>query len=140
MNKPQATERTRVRRLPARAHYDRETVCSILDEALVVHIGFSVDGQSYVIPTTYVRIEQNLYIHGSAASRMLEVSAAGAPLCATVTLLDGLVFARSAFHHSMNYRSVVVLGRAVLVSNPTEKLAALAALVDRFASGRSQQT
>lgn len=140
MNKSQATERTRVRRLPARGHYDRETIFSILDEALVVHIGFSVEGQSYVIPTTYVRIEENLYIHGSAASRMLEVSAAGAPLCATVTLLDGLVFARSAFHHSMNYRSVVVLGRAILVSNPTEKLAALAALVDRFASGRSQQT
>lgn len=140
MNKPQATERTRVRRLPARGHYDRETIFSILDEALVVHVGFGVEGQSYVIPTTYVRMEDALYIHGSAASRMLEIGAAGAPLCATVTLLDGLVFARSAFHHSMNYRSVVVLGRAFLVSDPAEKLTVLAALVDRFAAGRSRET
>jgi nitroimidazol reductase NimA-like FMN-containing flavoprotein (pyridoxamine 5'-phosphate oxidase superfamily) len=87
-----------------------------------------------------VRVEDALYIHGSAASRMLDIGAAGAPLCATVTLLDGLVFARSAFHHSMNYRSVVVLGRAVLVSDPAEKLRVLAALVDRFASGRSCET
>ena len=106
---------------------------------MVVHVGFSVEGQSYVIPTTYVRIEDALYIHGSAASRMLEVGAAGAPLCATVTLLDGLVFARSAFHHSMNYRSVVVLGRAFLVSDPAEKLTVLGALLDRFAAGRSRE-
>lgn len=139
MNKSRASERTRVRRLPQRGRYDRDSIRAILDEGLVVHVGFSVQGQSYVIPTTYVRIEDALYIHGSAASRMLEACASGVPLCATVTLLDGLVFARSAFHHSMNYRSVVVLGRACLVAAPEEKLAALAALVDRFAAGRSRE-
>lgn len=136
MKQAEVSQRTRVRRLPERGRYDRQTIHAILDEALIVHVGFAMDGQSYVIPTTYVRLDDAIYIHGSAASRMLEVAAAGAPLCATVTLLDGLVFARSAFHHSMNYRSVVALGQGFLVSEPAEKLRVLAALVDRFATGR----
>jgi len=128
-----------VRRLPTRACYDRATIDAILDEALVCHVGFAVDGQPYVIPTTYARIGRQLYIHGSAASRMLRTLAKGAPVCVTVTLLDGLVLARSAFHHSMNYRSVVILGTAVEVSDPDERLAALEAIVEHMLAGRWRQ-
>jgi nitroimidazol reductase NimA-like FMN-containing flavoprotein (pyridoxamine 5'-phosphate oxidase superfamily) len=130
------SERTRVRRLPARACYDQAAIDAILDEALVCHVGFAVDGQPYVIPMNYARVGRQLYIHGSAASRMLRTLATGAPVCVTVTLLDGLVLARSAFHHSMNYRSVVILGTAVEVSDPDERLAALRAIVEHILAGR----
>lgn len=130
------TERTRLKRLPKRASYDRETVNSILDTALVCHAGFAVGGQPYVIPTLHVRIGENLYIHGSAASRMLGAAADGTPMCVTVTHLDGVVLARSAFHHSVNYRSVVVLGVATLVTGQDEKLAVMKGLIDHVAPGR----
>src|SRR5262245_54411014 len=104
--------RTRVKRLPARARYDAATIHAILDEGLVCHIGFQIDDQPYVIPTAYARVGDQVFIHGSAASRMLRALSGDIPLCFTVTLVDGLVLARSAFHHSMNYRSVVVLGVA----------------------------
>jgi nitroimidazol reductase NimA-like FMN-containing flavoprotein (pyridoxamine 5'-phosphate oxidase superfamily) len=111
----------------------------ILDEALICHIGFVVDGQPYVIPTTHARCGERLYIHGSVASRMLRTLKGGMPLCVTATLLDGLVLARSAFHHSMNYRSVVVLGVAVEVSDPDEKREALNAIVEHVVPGRSTE-
>ena len=132
---PAPSERTRVRRLPRRGAYDRATIDAILDEALICHLAFSVDGQPYAIPTAYARIGDHVYVHGSAASRMLR-AAGGAPVCFTATLLDGLVLARSAFHHSMNYRSVVVLGGAEEVSDEEERLAAMRALVERVAPGR----
>lgn len=131
-----ASERTRVRRLPGRACYEQATIDAILDEALVCHVGFAVDGQPYVIPTTYARVERQLYIHGSAASRMLRTLASGLPVCVTVTLLDGLVLARSAFHHSMNYRSVVILGTAIEVSDADERRVALEAIVEHVLAGR----
>jgi nitroimidazol reductase NimA-like FMN-containing flavoprotein (pyridoxamine 5'-phosphate oxidase superfamily) len=130
------TERTRVRRLPQRAVYDRAAIDAILDEGLVCHVGFAVDGQPYVLPTTYARVGDRLYVHGSAASRMLRALAGRAPVCVTVTLLDGLVLARSAFHHSMNYRCVVVLGTAVAVTDESERLAALEAIVEHVVPGR----
>jgi len=130
------TSRTRVVREPHRAVYDRETAYTILDEGFLCHVGFSVDGQPYVIPTAYGRKDANLYIHGSAASRMLRQMKDGVPVCVTVTLLDGLVLARSIFNHSMNYRSVVILGKATLVEEPTEKLAALRVLSDHILPGR----
>src|SRR6202158_3940900 len=131
------TERTQVRRLPKRGAYDRETIYPILDEAFLCHVGFVVDGQPYVIPTGYGRDGDTLYMHGSAASRMLRTLAAGVQVCVTITLLDGLVLARSAFHHSMNYRSVVILGTARLVVDLDEKRNALFAIVDHIAPGRS---
>jgi nitroimidazol reductase NimA-like FMN-containing flavoprotein (pyridoxamine 5'-phosphate oxidase superfamily) len=126
------SSRTRVIREPQRAVYDRESVNRILDEAFLCHVGFVVDSQPYVIPTSYGRDGDTLYIHGSAASRMLRHLDQGVPVCVTVTLLDGLVLARSVFNHSMNYRSVVILGTATLVSDPAEKLAALRALSERI--------
>jgi uncharacterized protein len=134
-----ATGRTTLRRLPKRGVFDRAAVNAILDEGLVCHVGFAVEGQPYVIPTTYARQGQRLAIHGSAASRMLRTLAGGVPVCVTVTLLDGLVLARSAFHHSMNYRSVVVLGTAVEVTDPAEKAAALDAIVEHVMRGRAAQ-
>jgi nitroimidazol reductase NimA-like FMN-containing flavoprotein (pyridoxamine 5'-phosphate oxidase superfamily) len=130
------TSRTRVKRLPKRASYDRDAVYSILDTALVCHVGFAIDGQPYVIPTLHVRIADRLYIHGSAASRMLGAAAEGTPLAVTVTHIDGLVLARSAFHHSVNYRSAVILGVATLVTDPTEKFAVMKGLIDHVAPGR----
>jgi len=130
------TERTRVRRLPSRASYDRATLHAVLDEGLVCQLGFVHDGQPFVLPTTYARVEDALYVHGSAASRMLRGLRDGIPVCATVTLLDGLVLARSAFHHSMNYRSVVILGVATEVTEPAERLRALEAIVEHVAPGR----
>src|SRR6202023_1217485 len=112
MHEFKPTQRTQVKRLPDRGAYDSETVFKILDEGLICHVGFSVDGQPYVIPTGFARVGDTLYVHGSAASRMLRTLAEGVQVCVTVTLLDGLVLARSAFHHSMNYRSVVVFGTA----------------------------
>src|SRR6266516_1493795 len=111
------TPRVQVRRLPERGAYDRETIDAILDEALVCHVGFVVDGQPYVIPTIHARDGGRLYVHGSAASRMLRHLQGGVPVCVTATIVDGLALARSAFHHSINYRSVVVLGRANIVDD-----------------------
>jgi len=134
-----ASERTRVRRLPQRAAYERSAIDSILDEALVCHVGLVSDGQPFVIPTIHLRIGDELYIHGAAKSRMSEYGASGAPLCITVTLVDGVVLARSAFHHSMNYRSVVILGHARVVSAREQKLEVLTALVNRFSPGRAER-
>jgi uncharacterized protein len=128
--------RTRVRRMPARAGYDREAIDAILDEALVAHIGFAAEGQPYVIPTLHARVSDNVYFHGSSASRTVRALAAGASVCLTVTLLDGLVLARSAVHHSVNYRSVVVLGKATAIESPGEKLAAIEAFTERLIPGR----
>lgn len=130
------TERTQVRRLPDRAAYDFKTILGILDEGFICHVGFVVDGQPYVTPTGYARTGKTLYIHGSAASRMLRTLAGGVQVCVTVTLVDGLVLARSAFHHSMNYRSVVILGRATPVEDREEKLRALEALTEHIIHGR----
>src|SRR5262245_21967742 len=130
------TERTTIKRLPARGSYDREVIEAILDAGLVCHVGFVVDGQPFVIPTVYVRVGARLYVHGSAASRMLLAARQAIPLCVTVTHLDGLVLARSAFHQSVNYRSVVVLGAATEVVASEEKLGALEALIERVAPGR----
>jgi hypothetical protein len=130
------TERTTIKRLPTRGSYDREVIEAILDAGLVCHVGFVADGQPFVIPTVYVRVGERLYVHGSAASRMLLAARQMIPLCVTVTHLDGLVLARSAFHQSVNYRSVVVLGAATEVVAREEKLRALEALVERVAPGR----
>jgi uncharacterized protein len=130
------TQRTRIVREPQRAVYDRAAANQILDEAFLCHVGFIVDGQPYVIPTSYGRDGDVLYIHGSAASRMLRNLNQGIPVCVTVTLLDGLVLARSIFNHSMNYRSVVILGTAMLVDDPSEKLAALRALSEHIIPNR----
>lgn len=139
MSKSQApTDRTRVRRIPARANYDSAQINAILDEALICHVGLVTADQPFVIPTIHLRLKDELFIHGSAASRMLEHGGAGARLCVTVTLVDGIVLARSAFHHSMNYRSVVVLAAARIVSEREEKLRVLSALVNRFSPGRSE--
>ena len=129
-------ERTRVVREPHRGAYDRETIYKILDEGFVCHVGFSVDGQPYVIPTMYARVGDAIYFHGSAASRMLRGVSAGLSVCITVTIADGLVLARSVFNHSMNYRSVVALGKATLVDAPEEKLAALHAFTEKILPGR----
>jgi uncharacterized protein len=124
-----------VKREPHRGRYDRETIDAILDEALLCHLGFEVDGQPYVIPTLHARVGDRLYVHGSAASRMLRHASAGMPMCATVTLFDGLVLARSVFNPSVNYRSVVVFGTATLVEG-AEKREALRALTEQLAPGR----
>ena len=125
----------RVKREPHRGAYDRETIDAILDEALLCHLGFEVDGRPYVIPTLHARAGDRLYVHGSAASRMLRHAASGMPMCATVTLFDGLVLARSVFNHSVNYRSVVVFGTATLVGDD-EKREALRVLTEQLAPGR----
>lgn len=133
-----ASERSTVRRRPARADYRPGTVAGVLDEALVAHVGLVADGAPVVIPMTFARLGDHVYVHGSPASRLLRGMADGVEVCLTVTLLDGLVLARSAFHHSMNYRSAVVFGRAAVVTDRWEKAAALAALVERVLPGRSQ--
>jgi nitroimidazol reductase NimA-like FMN-containing flavoprotein (pyridoxamine 5'-phosphate oxidase superfamily) len=130
------TERTQVKRLPKRGKYERGTVFAILDEGFVCHVGFSVDGQPYVIPTNYGRSGGMLYLHGSAASRMLRTLSEGVPVSVTVTHVDGLVLARSAFHHSVNYRSVVILGTARLVTEPAEKMEALRVFTEHVMKGR----
>jgi uncharacterized protein len=128
--------RTRLVREPDRAVYDRAAAYQILDEGFICHVGFVVEGQTFVIPTGYGRVGDNLYIHGSAASRMLRRVDEGIAVCITVTLLDGLVLARSIFNHSMNYRSVVVLGTASAVTDPKEKLEALRLLSEHILPGR----
>src|SRR5215475_4742984 len=132
----ETSQRTRVIREPDRGVYDRETIHRILDEGFICHVGFVVDGQPFVIPTSYGRAGDHLYLHGSAASRMLRNLDKGVPVCVTVTLLDGLVLARSVFNHSMNYRSVVILGTATAVLDPTEKLEALRLLSEHILPGR----
>jgi uncharacterized protein len=131
------TERTRVRRLPERAAYDRATVHAILDEGFLCHLGFVVDGQPHVIPTGYARVGDTVFLHGSTGSRL--GLRPGMDVCVTVTLVDGLVLARSAFHHSMNYRSVMAIGRTRPVTDPGEKEAALRALVEHIVPGRSDE-
>jgi len=149
----QPSERTALRRLPERGAYDHATVHAILDEGFICHVGFAVDGQPYVVPTGYARVGETLYLHGSSGSRLGLLSQhpmdgiaspasmlgrlPGLHVCVTVTLIDGLVLARSAFHHSFNYRSVMALGRTRLVSDPLEKDRALRAVVDHIAPGRS---
>ena len=133
------TPRTRVRRKPARGGYDRELIHSILDEAISCHVGFVDDGIPYVMPTIHARIEDTLYLHGSKASRMLKVLGEGVPCCVTATLVDGLVLARAALHHSLNYRSVVVLGTAEPVTEEEEKRAAFEAVVEHIIPGRTAE-
>jgi hypothetical protein len=133
------TPRTTLKRLPARGSHEREHIYRILDEGLVCHMGFAHEGSPFVIPTGYARVGDALYVHGSAASRTLRALAGGVEVCVTVTLLDGLVLARSAFHHSMNYRSVVVFGRAVPIVEPAAKLAALRAIVEQLVPERWEQ-
>jgi len=130
------TERTRVVREANRAVYDREAIYKILDESFVCHVGFAAEGQPFVIPTMFARVGDHLYLHGSAASRMLRGLSSGLPVCITVTLLDGLVLARSVFNHSMNYRSVVALGHATPIDDPAEKLRALQAFTEKLIPGR----
>src|SRR6266511_2377218 len=133
------TDRTRIHRLPERGNYDRPTIDAILDEALICHVGFVVEGRPVVIPTIHARVGDHLYFHGSPAAGMLRTLRGGVDACVTVTLLDGLVLARSAFHHSMNYRSVVVFGKAREVAERAEKLRALERLVEHIAPGRSAE-
>jgi nitroimidazol reductase NimA-like FMN-containing flavoprotein (pyridoxamine 5'-phosphate oxidase superfamily) len=139
MNTYAPTSRTRVRRLAKRGLYDKAVVHSILDEGLLCHVGFAVEGQPYVIPTLYARSGERLYLHGSAVSRMLKTLADGVDVCVTVTLVDAYVLARSAFHHSMNYRSVVVLGRAQLVTDYAERLEALRILTNHIIPNRWEE-
>lgn len=130
------TGRTTVRRIPQRGVYDKAEVYAILDEGFVCHAGFAIDGQPYVIPTGYARSGDEIYLHGSAASRMLRSLGDGIDVCVTVTLIDGFVLSRSAFHHSINYRSVVILGRARVLSDPAEKTAALQCFTNHILPGR----
>ena len=130
------TARTTLRRLPKRGSFERQTVYEILDEGFVCHVGFVGDGQPFVIPTAYGRAGDELYLHGARASRMLKALAEGSDVCVTVTLVDGLVLARSAFHHSINYRSVVVFGRARVVETDEEKTRALQAFTEHVMPGR----
>ena len=135
MDFPQ-TNRTTLKRLPKRGVYDRRLVYGILDEGFICHVGFAVEGQPFVIPTGYARAGEQLFIHGSQVSRMLRTLSSGIDVCVTVTLVDGLVLARSAFHHSINYRSVVIFGRATIVDDRQAKLAALFAFSEQVIPGR----
>ncbi len=130
------SDRTRVRRVPQRGAYERETIEAILDETLITHVGFVHEGQPVVIPTLHARLGERLYLHGSAASRMLRTLQKGVPVCATATLVDGLVLARSAFHHSVNYRSVVVFGTATLIEPGDETVKALELFTEKLVPGR----
>jgi nitroimidazol reductase NimA-like FMN-containing flavoprotein (pyridoxamine 5'-phosphate oxidase superfamily) len=136
MNEIPRTPRTTLKRLPERGSFDRAAVDAILDEAFICHVGFAVEGRPFVIPTSYVRVGDRLYIHGSAASRMQLALSKGVAACVTVTLIDGLVLARSAFHHSINYRSVVVFGTMIAVTDEKEKFAALHAFTEHVIPGR----
>ena len=130
------TKRTTLKRLPKRGNYDRDVINAILDEAFFCHVGLVVEGQPYVIPTGFARVGDDMQIHGSAASRMMRNLAEGIDVCVTVTLVDGLVLARSAFNHSVNYRSVVILGKAEMVTDESEKNAALEAFTNHIIPGR----
>jgi nitroimidazol reductase NimA-like FMN-containing flavoprotein (pyridoxamine 5'-phosphate oxidase superfamily) len=130
------TERTTVRRKPDRGTFDRELIYRILDEAFVCHVGFIADGQPFVVPTNYVRVGDKLFLHGSTASRLMKTLASGAPFCLSVTLLDGIVFSPTATGHSVNYRSVVVIGKAEPIEDPQTKLAAMRDFVEYVIRGR----
>jgi nitroimidazol reductase NimA-like FMN-containing flavoprotein (pyridoxamine 5'-phosphate oxidase superfamily) len=131
------TDRTKVRRLAERGSFERELINTIIDEALICHVGFTADGKPVVIPTIHTRVDDQLYLHGAPANHMLRSISGGINACVTITLIDGLVLARSAFHHSMNYRSVFVFGRATVVDDPDEKRRAFDALVEHVVRGRS---
>ncbi len=135
----QRTSRSTVRRSSERGVYDAPTICAILDAGFLCHVGLVQDGQPFVIPTLYVRVEEQLYLHGSPHSRLMQQAGSGQPLCITVTHIDGLVLARSAFHHSINYRSVVILGEGRIVVSREEKEAALNALVEHIVPGRTAE-
>ncbi|MFQ5489462.1 MAG: pyridoxamine 5'-phosphate oxidase family protein [Phycisphaerae bacterium] len=139
MDPIQSTPQSSIRQLPKRGSYDRDTIYAILDEALLAHVGFEQQGQPYVIPMAYARMGDRLVLHGAANSRIMTTMATGQPLCVTVTLLDDLVLAKSALHHSMNYRSVVILGRARPVTDAQEKRSALRAIVEHIVPGRWEQ-
>ena len=134
-----STDRTRVRRIPEKADYDRSTVNEILDEALICHVGFIQDGTPYVIPTIHARVERTLYFHGSAASRMLRLMKEGAQVTVTATILDGIVAARSVFHHSMHYRSAVIIGQSRVVDEPEEREVAFEAISNAILPGRWEE-
>ena len=133
------TDRTKVRRKADRGNYDRELIDGIVDEAISCHVGFSIDGRPWVIPTIHARIDDRLYLHGAVANHMLKTLAGGIEACVTITLIDGLVLARAAFHHSLNYRSVMIFGRLTGVDDETEKRAALEAFVEHVVPGRTAQ-
>jgi len=133
------TDRNRIKRLPTRGHYDRETIHRILDEALICHVGFVERKQPYVIPINFARVDDRIVLHGAKASRLLKHVEAGHPICVEVTIVDGLVLARSVFHHSLNYRSVVVFGEGRLIEDEQEKLAALQAVTEHLIPGRWQE-
>jgi uncharacterized protein len=133
------TDRTTVRRLPKRGVYDKAEVYAILDEGFLCHVGFAIDGQPYVIPTGYARLGDEIYLHGSAASRMLRSLGDGLDVCVTVTLVDGFVLSRSAFHHSINYRSVVILGRARVLADPAQKIVAMQCFTNHILPGRWEE-
>jgi nitroimidazol reductase NimA-like FMN-containing flavoprotein (pyridoxamine 5'-phosphate oxidase superfamily) len=139
MSAPTVTERTRVKRHPERAVYNKPEIEAILDEGYICHVAFVVDQQPHLIPTAYGRAGNQMYIHGSAASHMLRSLAQGVDVCVTVTLVDGFVLARAAFRHSLNYRSVVVFGRARLVTDPREKMEALRCFTNHLVPGRWEQ-
>ena len=130
------TKKTTLKRIPKRGNFDRDVINSILDEAFICHVGFVADGQPYVIPTAYGRVGNDLYVHGSSASRLMRSLADGIDICVTVTLIDGLVLARSAFHHSINYRSIVIIGNAEMVTGDEEKIKALEAFTEHLIPGR----
>lgn len=136
MTKLAITGQNRIKRLPERGHYDRETIYQILDEALICHVGFVENKQPYVIPINFARVGDNIVLHGAKASRLLKHVAGGNAICVEVTLVDGLVLARSVFHHSINYRSVVLFGKGRIVVEDKEKLAALQAVVEHIIPGR----
>ena len=133
------SKKTRVNRLPKRGHYDRETIYQILDEALICHVGFAEGGQPFVIPINFARVDDTIVLHGAKASRLLKHIEAGNPVCIEATIVDGLVLARSAFHSSVNYRSVVLFGTGRLVTDEAEKMSALEAVVDHLIPGRWQE-
>jgi len=133
------TEKNRVKRIPERGHYDRETIFRILDEALICHVGFAVEGQPYVIPINFARVDDTIVMHGAKASRLLKHIEAGNLVCVEATVVDGLVLARSVFHHSINYRSVVLFGKGCLIQDDQEKLAALKAVTEHLIQGRWQE-
>ena len=133
------TDRNRIKRLPQRGHYDRETIHRILDEALICHVGFVEKGQPFVIPINFARVDDAIFLHGAKASRLLKHIEAGHPVCVETTIVDGLVLARSVFHHSMNYRSVVLFGKGRLIEDEQEKLTALKAITEHLIPGRWQE-
>lgn len=140
MEKYSKTGRSQMKRLPKRGIYDRETIHQILDEALICHVGFVEGGQPYVIPINFARMGDTIVLHGARASRLLKHIEVGNPVCVTATIVDGLVLARSVFHHSVNYRSVVLFGRGHPVEDETEKLAALEAITEHLIPGRWRET